>query len=236
MTAEMLQGSPWIDRNWMFFAPLVALPCLWRAFHFKVTSVQFLAWALLPIYTLHQFEENAYDVFGQRYAFADYFNGNPLGVRFPPRVVTVLNMTVAWIGFPIAAWRLEALRHDLAASFAWAYATFNGVFGHLLPSLLKGYNPGSAQSLLMVPIGVYFLRKIKRKNKQHGIWVMVASVMYAGPFGHGLGLLVPIKLFNKGRVNEVVFTIWMLFIAVLPVLLAQGFALAERQATKVGVN
>lgn len=45
----------------------------------------------------------------------------------------------------------------------WGMAVVNGLAGHILPAVLtSSYNPGAFQSLFMVPLGIYIIRKSER--------------------------------------------------------------------------
>eukprot|EP00929_Paragymnodinium_shiwhaense_P120456 TRINITY_DN92408_c0_g1_i1.p1 TRINITY_DN92408_c0_g1~~TRINITY_DN92408_c0_g1_i1.p1 ORF type:complete len:176 (-),score=3.41 TRINITY_DN92408_c0_g1_i1:265-747(-) len=77
-----------------------------------------------------------------------------------------VNATVVWWGFPatvLASWLLGG-NSFLASYLNWGFAVVNGIGGHILPlivfSVLEGrfaYNPGVAQSLIMVPLGVFII-------------------------------------------------------------------------------
>ena len=47
---------------------------------------------------------------------------------------------------------------------------------------------------MLVPIGLLFMRQVLQKYHGHGKLVVIASLIFGGPIGHGLCLLLP-KLF-----------------------------------------
>ena len=58
---------------------------------------------------------------------------------------------------------LNPRRFGLSTSLNWGVATFNGLFGHIIPAIVRGqYNPGVAQSFIMVPLGFYIVSQFKR--------------------------------------------------------------------------
>ncbi|VEU39730.1 unnamed protein product [Pseudo-nitzschia multistriata] len=83
----------------------------------------------------------------------------PLGCPLDPKITLWINVTIVWIGFGgcMLAATLEPKRFLFSGSLNWGTAVVNGLFGHLLPAVLAGfsYNPGTVQSALMVPLGLY---------------------------------------------------------------------------------
>ena len=126
-----LEGLPWFDRNWMFLAPFWGLICTARGWvvsgttwkggavanhgvaaaekqpqtwNARLLSVPFLAYFLTLSYSLHQFEEHGYDIFGSRYSFIDFFNavmgeGGADLLLMTPRLITFINVFIVLFVF-----------------------------------------------------------------------------------------------------------------------------------------
>ena len=210
-----LDGVPWFDEHWMFVGPLLGAAVMLRALispSIRSRRLLLLAWSNMPLYTIHQFEEHGFDVFGKRYPFIHYFNDhNPFDAYVTPRMITIINITVAWLVFLLAAWRAERTGDIVPAAFCWGIALANGVMAHILPAFLKQqYNPGVVQSVtLLVPFGLLFLRTLLRQYTQRGKMLVVASLLFGGPVAHGALLMLPIKLCNAGILDLTGFSLWM---------------------------
>ena len=211
-----LDGVPWFDEHWMFVGPFVGAVVMLRALLLSPSTssrkLLLLAWANMPLYTIHQFEEHGFDVFGKRYPFIEYFNAHaPFGAFLTPRLITIINVQVPWLVFLLAAWRAELTGDIVPAAFCWGIALANGVMAHILPAFLRQqYNPGVAQSLtLLVPFGLLFMRTLLRQYTQRGKVLVVASLLFGGPVAHGALLMLPIKLCNAGILDLTGVSLWM---------------------------
>lgn len=228
---DPLIGASWLDANWMFLGPYIGLLCLLRAHHRTLGSTYFLAWVLVPIYALHQFEEHAYDIRFRRYAYMEFFNSMVtfLKLEITVRQITLVNIITVWVGFPLAAWRLDSDGDELPAAFQWAMAVVHGTF-HLVSALLHGYNPGAAQSLIMVPLGVQFLRLV---GKRHGRQAVIAALTYGCLVSHLIATLFPLRLVKDKVISDKALALWLAFMCcVLPLTVAPAFRSAAPAKNK----
>lgn len=226
-----LADSTWLDANWMFLGPYIGLLCLLRAHGRPLGSIGFLAWVLVPIYALHQFEENAYDFRWNRYAYQDFFNSmaTKLKLQISVRQITLVNIITVWVGFPLAAWRLDSDGDELPAAFQWAMATVHGSL-HLVSALIYGYNPGAAQSLIMVPLGVEVLRQVGTK---HGKQAIFAALAYGGPMSHFIATLFPLRLVQDKAITDKAFALVLALVCcLLPLAVAPAFRAAPTAPAK----
>lgn len=231
MSAEDLHGDgvTWLNANWMFLGPCILFPLLFLNIFMRRSSpasIHFMVWSLPAVYSLHQFEEHGYDIFGERYAFLNFLNSTLAAVNAPlhltVREATLVNVVIVWIGFPIAGFYLNFTGEEMYPAFMWGLAFFNGLVAHVIAGTLElKYNPGFAQSLcLMVPLGFFFMKKICEK---YGRVAAVATLVYGGPIGHGVFLILPCYLYAQGYLNDLGLSIFMLFGMVLPLPLARRF-------------
>ena len=74
----------------------------------------------------------------------------------------------------------------------------------LIGVLQQAYNPGLFQSIvLMIPISAYVLRLV---HQQHGMKILICCLLFGSVWGHGICLLLPMKLWSLGYINEYLFT------------------------------
>lgn len=225
-----LEGATWLDRNWMFLGLYIGVVCFFCARRSGVGSQRFLAWILVPVFALHQFEEHAYDVFKREYAYLDYFNAKaaPAGFQLTMRQVTLTNIIMAWVGLPLAAWRLEFDGDELPAAFQWALTVVHGML-HLAATLQYGYNPGAAQCLFMVPLGVVYLRQVARV---HGKLAVAAALAYGVPVSPIVAGLLPLRLLRQESVSDKTLALWLALLSCyLPLVLGPLFR--RRHAKRV---
>ena len=239
-----LAGAPWFDQNWMFLGlPLVSVVSvvyarLWRE---RILSRRFFHWTLAIWYLLHQWEEHAWDVMGNRYSFIEWFNAFGHGVAGEPndgsipglvtvRLITIINVPVVWVMFPAGA--LVADRYsDIPALVLWAIATFNAFIAHVLfgLALTAGvYNPGMLQSVFMTCAGLYYLfvlRKLHRRRK-----LALACLVIGGPIFHVVLLALPaviirsVGLSSGAAAKATAEWVFLVFECVLSALLLFGVA------------
>lgn len=215
----------WLDIYWMFIGPPLFFLVLVGVIVLRRPSAQrFLVWALPFIYTIHQFEEHGWDLYGRRYSFIDYFNYRMDSFGWPihltTKLITIINITAVWVMMPAAAIFLEMTENGIPALLAWGLAFANGVLAHALAALVTfSYNPGVAQSLvIMIPAGALFLKDIK---ETHGVKFVIPAIVYGGPIAHGLFLLLPLYMVGIGVMNDVGFGIVMVVGMALPFIIAQ---------------
>ena len=176
LAGSNLDGSAvsWFDANWMFFSWAFALFGTGvLVARFPLRDAHWVGWLAPVAYWFHQAEEHAFDLRGWRYAFVPALNqgfGRSLfgdacppdfaGCPVDPRMTTCINVVAIWFGFGgcMLMARLFPERFLFAGMLNWGTAVVNGFAGHLLQVVLtRSYNPGSAQSAVMVPLGLYII-------------------------------------------------------------------------------
>merc|ERR1712013_284597 len=99
----MLEDASWLDTNWMFlslFCGVLGFIYLFSrawpgSLQEKVRNPLWLAYLAAPVYSVHQFEEHGFDIYGRRYMFGPVFNagtGTKQGIEVTYRVVTWVNV------------------------------------------------------------------------------------------------------------------------------------------------
>lgn len=151
-----------------------------------------LAWAAMPAYLLHQFEEYAlhvtggqYDIITQVFATAGGFmdlSALPMA-HFP-----LVNIALAWLGVPLAAWLGRRLRNPAVALGPYGFVLANGL-GHCLGTLATGMPPESnpgffTGTFVFVPLAALAVVACVRGGylRAGGI----AAFLIAGVIAHGL--------------------------------------------------
>ena len=141
---------------------------------------------LLLAYIIHQFEEHWIDVFGNKYAFYEYFNTlflSVLGAQdssviiLSREAIFVINTSLVWLVGVIAIWRSPKHLFPLLA--------MNGIvlvnaISHILPGILqKSYNPGLLTAIVIfLPMAIAFYRKVLFTNPGAKLQV-IASIVWA---------------------------------------------------------
>ena len=179
LAGKNVDGSSvsWLEFNWPFLACHIFLVgTVYLVTTFSYRNHFWLGCLLIVLYCLHQMEEHAYDLRGWRYSFAPnaaYLFGEVSGnacqsyaspCPLDPKMLLYINMGVLGAGFGgcLLMATLNPRRFGLSTSLNWGAATFNGLFGHIIPAIVHGrYNPGVAQSFIMVPIGFYIISHFK---------------------------------------------------------------------------
>lgn len=226
----LLDNVPWIDANWMFISiGLGALLFLWLLFSprwsgslkEKLHDPKWLAFLIVVLYSIHQFEEHAFDIFGRRYMFDAVYNagtGLRLGIEVLPRPTTWVNLGLIWGVFILWAFASKRENGYYAATFAWGFSLFNGIVGHFLPFFLDSgelkYVPGAIQSIFMVLMAFYVLLVV---FKQHGIFKGFVLPILFGILFHLIGLIIPMTLF-QGIPEDIRWPLFLGITAVLPLL------------------
>lgn len=205
LAAGNLDGTAtsWLEANWMFFSWAFAL------FGFGALAARFhshgphwFGWLAVAMYCLHQSEEHAYDVRGWRYAFVPAMNqgigstlfgaacnGGDVNCPLDPKLTLWVNTVAIWGGFGgcMIAATIDADRFLFASTLNWGTAVVNGFGGHLLQVVLSGsYNPGSVQSAVMVPLGLYIIFHSQRPK----LCLVYGLVFHILAFGVGINLVL----------------------------------------------
>lgn len=208
-----IMDASWLDANWMFISaalcPIVLIVVL-IAFMLRMRKLRqpfsdcvknpyFSGWLCCAFYLAHQVEEHAYDLRGWRYAFVPDFNhglgtslfgficGGAEACPLDPALTTYINVPCIWIGFPctMIVAHLAGGRYAYAGLCNWGTSVVNGAVGHILPAILGlRYDPGLAQSLVMVPVGIYLM---SQAGKRYLKCCIVCGVLFH-VIGFGLGI------------------------------------------------
>ena len=141
---------------------------------------------LLPAYIIHQFEEHWIDIFGNQYAFYEYFNTlflSVLGAQdssviiLSREAIFLINTSLVWLVGVVAIWRSPKHLFPLLA--------MNGIvlvnaISHILPGIFRqSYNPGLLTAIVIfLPLAIAFYRKVLFTNPGAKLQVM-ASIFWA---------------------------------------------------------
>jgi len=241
----MLENVSWLDANWMFlglFCGVLVFSWLlssnWPgSLHDKLFNPVWCAYLAVPVYTLHQFEEHGYDIFGRRYMFGPVFNagtGAKFGLEVHPRAITWINILGIWVVFPLWARMASTENGFYPATLAWGISVINGLMGHLLPFFLDEgdlrYVPGAVQSSLMVPLGLWILLVV---FKNEGIIMGTVVPLVIGILWHVVGLQFPMLLVTSVS-EDIRFPFWMAVASVLPLLAVTSTAFQKILSNQQG--
>ena len=228
----LLDNVPWFDANWMFLSlGFGIILFLWLLFSSrwsgsikeKLHDPKWLGFLIIFVYSVHQFEEHGFDIFGRRYMFVPVFNASiildpAMGVKLLPRATFLLNILFIWGAFTL--WAMMAKRENgyYLVALAWGFAVVNGIVGHLVPIITQSgelkYVPGALQSIFMVAFGLYVLLVVyKPLGKFKGLVVP----LILGFVFHATGLIIPLIFFHQ-MPDEIVWPIFIGITAVLPLL------------------
>ncbi|MEM7715821.1 MAG: HXXEE domain-containing protein [Cyanobacteria bacterium P01_A01_bin.68] len=141
---------------------------------------------LLMAYMIHQFEEHWIDVFGNQYAFYEYFNIlflSVLGAQdssviiLSREAIFLINTSLVWLIGIIAICRSPKHLFPLLA--------MNGIvlvnaISHILPGIFRqSYNPGLLTAIVIfLPLAIAFYRKVLFTNPGAKLQV-IASIVWA---------------------------------------------------------
>jgi hypothetical protein len=169
----------------------------------RFRDVGWLAWAGLPLYMLHQFEEHGIDALGHAYAFRGSMCaalGFPVPdlCPVPTSFITAVNLGTVWGAALICA--LVGPRKPLVALAAYGVPLINAV-AHIASAVgTKAYNPGLVSAvLLFLPACAWTLHValVQRAIGKRG----VAVIVLAGVVVHVV-LMGSLKLFIAGGIAE----------------------------------
>ena len=228
----LLDNVSWLDANWMFlslgggvilFLWLLFAPRWSGSIKEKLHDPRWLAFLIIFLYSLHQFEEHAFDIFGRRYMFAAVFNASlitdpSMGVQLLPRATFLLNILFIWGVFSV--WALLSKRENsyYLTTMAWGFSVVNGFLGHMVPIVAQTgelkYVPGAVQSVFMVAIGLYVLLVVFRPL---GTLRGFVIPLILGLLFHATGLVIPLVFFHR-MPDELVWPFFIGVTCLLPVL------------------
>ena len=226
----LLENVTWLDANWMYLSfgfGLLLLVFLLSSKYSGTLKEKFhnpvwLAYFAIFVYTVHQFEEHGFDIFGRHYMFVPVFNASTaaaMGADLSARDALLINILFIWGVFSLWAKFSKAENGYYLATLPWGFAIVNGFTGHLVPIFTQTgelqYVPGAVQSIFMVAFGFYVLLVV---FKQLGILKgFILPLLFGGLF-HLTSLIMPAAFFSWMSAD----IRWPLFItatAFLPILL-----------------
>jgi len=161
---------PWY-RSWPYYALTVGLTIIIFSLIIVVNNHSMKAfllfWLPMPIYTLHQYEEHAVDLYGQEYAFHTCFC-QTLGFNIldkcpgSPWFIFCVNVCTLWIAAIIAGLTQSSI---LLASFVGII--FVNAMVHIGYTLhFHKYNPGLLTALIIfIPVVIFYFIYLKKQYK-----------------------------------------------------------------------
>jgi hypothetical protein len=207
----LLDNAPWLDANWMFLSLFFGVILfLWLLFSSKWSGTikeklhnpKWIGYLVIFVYSLHQFEEHGFDIFGRRYMFVPVFNASlitdpSMGIQLLPRAITLLNVLFIWGALLLWAKMSKRENSYYLVAMSWGFAVVNRIVGHLVPIIAQTgesrYMPGAFQSIFMVPFGIYILLKV---FKQLGVFNGFVLPLILGVVSHVTGLIFPLLFFQ----------------------------------------
>ena len=141
---------------------------------------------LLIAYIIHQFEEHWIDIFGNKYAFYEYFNTlflYVLGAQdssiiiLSREAIFLINTSLVWLIGIIAIWRSP--KHLFPVLAMNGIVLVNAI-SHIFPGILKqSYNPGLLTAIVIfLPLAIAFYRKVLFTNPGAKLQV-IARIVWA---------------------------------------------------------
>ncbi|AFY58837.1 hypothetical protein Riv7116_6509 [Rivularia sp. PCC 7116] len=150
------------------------------------SDTKLISVVLLVAYMIHQFEEHWIDVFGNHYAFSEYFNTlflSILGVQdssviiLSREAIFVINTSLVWLIGIIGIWRSP--KHLFPVLAMNGIVLVNAI-SHIFPGIFKqSYNPGLLTAIVIfLPVAIAFYRKVLF-TKQYAKSQVIASIVWA---------------------------------------------------------
>ena len=232
----LLDNVSLFDANWMFLSlGFGVLLFLWLLFSprwsgsikEKLHDPKWLGYLVIFLYSIHQFEEHGFDIFGRRYMFVPVFNASTildpaLGIQLLPRAVTLINVLLIWGALLLWAKMSKPENSYYLVTMSWGFAAVNGIVGHLLPIITQTgelrYMPGAFQSIFMVPLGIYILLKV---FKQLGTFKGFVLPLIFGFIFHVTGLIFPllfVQIYFTWIPQEIILPMFIGITALIPIL------------------
>lgn len=165
--AQDYAAVAWFDRHWMHVGPclaIVALAYVVVVKRYPLGSVSALAWLAPIVYTVHQFEEHAWDIYGRPQAFR-WFITNEVGYVWSCRFYTIVNVGVLWGS--LGLWILYYERTGDPMLILPAHLVLLSQASHIKWYFnYDMYNPGLIQTIAMnLPVGYYAVRTVWQQYK-----------------------------------------------------------------------
>ena len=161
--------------NWMKLGTYAVPLILFLFFSFTqertdsiLADMKLMPILLLVAYLIHQFEEHWIDLFGNHYAFYNYFNALLLGVLGSPdsnvmpasaAALFVINTSLVWLVGIIAIWRSP---NHLFPVLAMNGIVLVNAISHILSGIVNlSYNPGLLTAIsIFIPLAIAFYREV----------------------------------------------------------------------------
>ena len=151
-----------------------------------------LAWAAMPAYLVHQFEEYALNVVDGNYVIIEQVFSNVSGIldlsALPMLHFPLVNIALVWFGVPLAAWLGRRIGNPAVALSPYGFILVNGLM-HFAMTAVRGVpvplNPGFfTGTLVFLPLAVLAIAVCARGGylRSGGI----AAFLVAGAIAHGL--------------------------------------------------
>ncbi|MEO1375668.1 MAG: HXXEE domain-containing protein [Cyanobacteria bacterium J06635_10] len=179
--------------NWMKIGIYVAPFILFIFFSSRTeqteavfSDTKLISVLLLVAYMIHQFEEHWVDLFGNQYAFYEYFNTlflsilgaqNSSVIILSQEAIFLINTSLVWLIGIIAIWRTP--KHLFPVLAMNGIVLVNAI-SHILPGIFKqSYNPGLLTAIVIfLPMAYAFYRKVLFTNPGAKSQI-IASIVWA---------------------------------------------------------
>lgn len=151
-----------------------------------------LAWAAMPAYLLHQFEEYGLNVVGGSYVIIEQVFANTGGIldlsALPMFHFPLVNIALVWFGVPLAAWLGRRIGNPAVALAPYGFVLANGLL-HLAMMAVRGVpvalNPGFFTGVfLFLPLAALVIAICVRGDFMHRGGIV--AFLVAGVIAHGL--------------------------------------------------
>lgn len=167
-------NNQFMYENWMFLGVAVSSFAIFAATYFlNVKNIDhqlsFISLLIFVFYTIHQFEEHGYDIFGHRYSFEMALNN--LFAKFNhicegeklcplnPQAIYYININIVWLTILISV--VSPKNFFFTKICALSIMSLNAVV-HIIPAIIMHkYNPGLATAIIIfIPASIIIYRYI----------------------------------------------------------------------------
>lgn len=158
----------------------------------RVRDPYWLAWAAMPAYLVHQFEEYALNIADGNYVIVEQVFVNAGGIMdlsaLPLFHFPLVNIALVWAGVPLGAWLGARLRNPVVALSPYGFILVNGLI-HFAMTVVRGVpvalNPGFfTGTLLFLPLVAVVIVACARGGLVRGGGI--AAFLVAGAITHVL--------------------------------------------------
>jgi len=158
----------------------------------RVRDPYWLAWASMPAYLVHQFEEYALNIANGDYVIVEQVFVNAGSIMdlsaLPMFHFPLVNIALVWAGVPLAAWLGARLKNPVVALSPYGFILVNGLM-HLAMTAARSVpvalNPGFfTGTFVFLPLAALTIAVCVRGRFMHGGGI--AAFLVAGAIAHGL--------------------------------------------------